>query len=586
MNETIVITLALKSSVLIVLAGLASTLLRRFSAGLRHWIWCLMFAGMAMLVVLPFVLPSWELPVLPREASWMNVSVASNPSMSNFAIAPGVTREISTKGGPWSAWAGVLWAAGFLLVCGRTLFDLWALRWIASTGELLPALMAKVAYRCRQRLGASNPLNVRLTDRVSVPMVGAALEPIVLLPMEAKSWSTDRLELVLLHELGHLRRYDHVTTLMVRFVCALYWANPLVWLAVRSLTLEREQACDELVLRAGARRIEYAEHLIAIARGLRPAPGRAGIAIVDRSGFRRRIQSVLHCQLRSAGHSRRMAFLSIAIVLMFFVPFGVAELGERETVVRLSEESFLTELLTDLEAGTFGQRRRAAWSLGERENPRAVEGLIQALSDGEPELRGLAAWALGEIKDPRAIAPLVSSLADEDIYAREMAVRALGEIEDSRAVDALLEALDDPSPAIRSAVIWSLGEIGDRTGLDAVAEAVEDPEPLVRQTAVKVLVGKAQACDPLRSALSDPELEVQREAVRHLGDVGQPGAVGPLMARLEDADPVVRREAARTLGKIGDSRAVDALIRALRDEDPEVRNWAVWALDEINPSRV
>ena len=92
------------------------------------------------------------------------------------------------------------------------------------------------------------------------------LRPVVLLPEGARRWSAPRRQVVLLHELVHVRRADWLVRLMARLACSVYWFNPLVWWAVRRLDLEQELACDEEVVACGTRASDYACHLLGIAR--------------------------------------------------------------------------------------------------------------------------------------------------------------------------------------------------------------------------------------------------------------------------------------------------------------------------------
>jgi hypothetical protein len=91
-----------------------------------------------------------------------------------------------------------------------------------------------------------------------------------------------------------VRRYDYLNQLVARLACAVHWFNPLAWMAARRLRAERERACDDHVLRTGASPCDYAEHLIAVARGLRPAArGTMGIAMAGRSAFGERVAALL-----------------------------------------------------------------------------------------------------------------------------------------------------------------------------------------------------------------------------------------------------------------------------------------------------
>ena len=95
-----------------------------------------------------------------------------------------------------------------------------------------------------------------------------ALGPVVLLPDESDRWRTERLRMVLIHELAHVQRWDCLVQLLAHLARALFWFHPLAWLAVSRLRVEQELACDDVVLASGASAPDYAEHLVVVTAGL------------------------------------------------------------------------------------------------------------------------------------------------------------------------------------------------------------------------------------------------------------------------------------------------------------------------------
>jgi HEAT repeat protein len=107
-------------------------------------------------------------------------------------------------------------------------------------------------------------------------------------------------------------------------------------------------------------------------------------------------------------------------------------------------------------------RRAAAEALGDLDELHvAPNGLVAALSAGDPELRYHAARALAEIHDPATTSALIGILSSPDAELRKDAVEALGEIGTAPAVDAITRALNDRDAEVRKAAAEALGDIKD-----------------------------------------------------------------------------------------------------------------------------
>jgi hypothetical protein len=101
---------------------------------------------------------------------------------------------------------------------------------------------------------------------------------VILLPLDAQYWSSERLRIVLVHEAAHVARLDYIAQLVGTIACAIYWFNPIVWLAVTRLRAEAEHAADDRVLAAGVDGVTYASHLLELARP-ESAPLSAAMAV-------------------------------------------------------------------------------------------------------------------------------------------------------------------------------------------------------------------------------------------------------------------------------------------------------------------
>jgi HEAT repeat protein len=177
-------------------------------------------------------------------------------------------------------------------------------------------------------------------------------------------------------------------------------------------------------------------------------------------------------------------------------------------------------LLQALRHSDWKTRKFAAHAFGETDNlievGKAVSALATTLGDDHPEVRDRAAWALGELEEPSAVPALARALGDQDATVRRKAAWALGEIEDPSAVPALLDTLNDVDEQLRSKAAWALGEVEDARAVPGLVAALKDPHWEVRKMAAWALgeIEDASAIEPLQAARYDVNVQV-REAVMH-----------------------------------------------------------------------
>jgi beta-lactamase regulating signal transducer with metallopeptidase domain len=171
---------------------------------------------------------------------------------------------------------------------------------------------------CQQSLGLRGKIRLRLSGPEFVPSATGIFHRAVLLPDEALQWTEEQRRIVLLHELGHFQRGDLWTDALGRMVCALHWFNPFAWVLQRQLAVEREYACDALVVEQGAQPRDYAMLLwqMASASRRRPAAASAFLAMASpRMGkLEERVRRILDCG-RKAGRLLRLADGGLCLLL-------------------------------------------------------------------------------------------------------------------------------------------------------------------------------------------------------------------------------------------------------------------------------
>ncbi len=324
---------AWKSLVVLALVFVLMTGWRRGTAAGRHLAWAMIFLCLLCLPVFVYCLPAWPAP------AWMVPSVLNNalPDSLSFdsqnnlnhksqpaAAASGTsanTHGLTTAAQSASQMeptirgrdiAFMIWLAGIMLGLSRLLIiqirlDRMAGRMRACKNRMCLEIMDQLQAEYRIR----RPIKLLISRTTASPVTWGLVQPIIALPREACDWPEERLKVVLRHELAHVKRRDCLTQEIARVACALYWFNPLVWLAARRMRAEREKACDDFVLNAGVRPAEYAGHLVAIARMFSAVKVRGAVAMASPSGLEQRVVAILdNCRRRDAiGKTTVMAIL-------------------------------------------------------------------------------------------------------------------------------------------------------------------------------------------------------------------------------------------------------------------------------------
>jgi len=346
----------LKGAVILVLGTVCSMLARGATAASRHMIWTLTLGGALAVPVISAIVPRWTLHVgfwpftareVPAVITELTVPAALTSASTNavLALAPradtprrtdaspspdelatpsvetaerattmlevrhvAIEPEASvaaahvsadtprTGAAPLIPWLAAVWALGVVIALIPTVMAFARLATVSRRARplhggrwalLIPSALRELDVRRRVRfLELDGPV---------MPMTWGVFRPVVLLPADDFDSTIEQRLDVLRHELAHVRRYDCLTQLVGQLACALHWFNPFAWLAARELRVERERACDDEVLGAGAKASDYADYLLRVARSTRivGAAALGGLAMARPSQMAGRLLAVL-----------------------------------------------------------------------------------------------------------------------------------------------------------------------------------------------------------------------------------------------------------------------------------------------------
>jgi beta-lactamase regulating signal transducer with metallopeptidase domain len=355
----LVISSALRGTAVLLCAIVAAVLARRSSAAVRHMVWMLGLVSALAIPVLSAALPSWK--ILPPMTSIQGKDMVAMPvefpapiretaRPPHTGLAPDhLERKAEAPGGApapdrtvWSisatadepsrhsilAWIALVWFGGALVALGPLVASWCVLfrlaRHVRPADQTLwqsllkePSAALKL-HRTPLLLACEAPI---------MPMTWGVLCPKILLPVDYKNWSNARRRVVLLHELAHVKRMDCLSGLIARAACAIYWFNPIAWVALIRMRDLRERACDDMALAAGSDAPSYAQHLLAIvASTCRPPSG--GIAMARSSVISGRLEALLDLQTSRSQVTARRATMMTAVAMVVAIPLAMLRAGE------------------------------------------------------------------------------------------------------------------------------------------------------------------------------------------------------------------------------------------------------------------
>jgi len=197
---------------------------------------------------------------------------------------------------PYLPWFWLCGSLSTLLVLATGMIGVEQLRRssrLLETGEI-PGRLRSLA----ESLGIARRVSIGVCERLAVPVLMGIVRPMILVPPAALcGWSVEQLEMVLLHELAHLRRWDNLVNLVQRVVESLLFFHPAVWWLSGWVRLERELCCDRLVVDRVGQPYAYAEMLVSLS-GMSHRGGGAVLAMAD-GQVSTRIRRVLNVKERS-----------------------------------------------------------------------------------------------------------------------------------------------------------------------------------------------------------------------------------------------------------------------------------------------
>ena len=147
-----------------------------------------------------------------------------------------------------------------LILCNSYL----KLRQLKYTGlDSIPKEWNQLFNKSKESLQINKRVSIFLSKHISVPLTVGFLKPFVLFPIAfVNNLNTTQVEAIILHELAHIKRQDYLFNLLKVVMETLLFFNPFVWALSKMIEKERENACDDMVLKQISTPIHYAKALV------------------------------------------------------------------------------------------------------------------------------------------------------------------------------------------------------------------------------------------------------------------------------------------------------------------------------------
>lgn len=258
--------------------ALAMIVFRRQPARFRLTAWTVVLCAA---LALPLV-PAWSIsvPVVPvvKEHNPPSPSARALPATSVPSHEPVALTTVETARTNWS-WptvAAAIYLIGVALLLFQGFIGWWTTRRLRLSAQAVTDAdtLARID-RCSSKSGLKTSPHLLESPDLFVPVTMSVRRPIVILPMDWRSWPEGKLEAVLAHELAHIARCDVLRQRVSLFYRALVWFSPLSWWLHQHLADLADQASDDAALEAGIDPVTYAGTLVDFFARLQPGAGRA-----------------------------------------------------------------------------------------------------------------------------------------------------------------------------------------------------------------------------------------------------------------------------------------------------------------------
>jgi len=299
--------------------------------------------------------------------------VYKTPNTSGGLIAP-ITLIPSVKNysGNMQQIVATIWAIGVGFLIARFAFHwLWSQRLRTRMAANPDRQWLDIFDELKTQMGIPKTIKMLKSGLVQTPMVVGWISPVVLVPAAAFAFlSPEQMRMILVHELTHIRRYDHWVNQFQALVEIILFFHPVVWWLSRQMQIEREYCCDDASLKAVPKRKVLAETLVQLEQMRISSP--ANSLAANGGSLMDRITRILNNRVRTRKtkkHKMKIQTLGVIAATALLVG-GITNLdakGTKKTHVskkepvkgKLNHDEAIKKIRAALQAGKLSREEAA-----------------------------------------------------------------------------------------------------------------------------------------------------------------------------------------------------------------------------------
>lgn len=339
-----------QGTLIAILAFVVLSIFRSSSARLRYAVSCCALLAVVVATVVTAVAVWPDMTGSAQQTSAVTDQPVSREISRNVGASVGAS-NVSDHVSPIHPWWSdpsvsrhifVIWVAGVILFSIYHILGWHRARGFVRRGtSSVPPEWQTRFQKLQNEFGIRRLVSLLSSSLVKVPCVVGWMKPVILVPVSMfTSLDPSEIEMILVHELAHVRRYDVLINIMQTAMETLFFFNPAIWWISRRIRTEREDCCDDTAILTAGSRLRYARALTNLEE-LRVFQTSFGSALTG-SPLKRRIRRIVSAtkpRLYSSVLSISGMLMIASLIVVVLGSLG----GSNESAVQASEEIEATQ---------------------------------------------------------------------------------------------------------------------------------------------------------------------------------------------------------------------------------------------------